>query len=54
MLKKVVKSFYAHNSNYNEQENTVLKYMDENDFDELMEFITDKYGTYNYKRLAGK
>ena len=41
-----MKSFYAHNSNYDEWENTVLKYMDENDFDELMEFITDKYLTH--------
>lgn len=43
MLKKVMKSFYAHNSNYEEWENTVLKYMDEDDFDDLMEFITDLY-----------
>lgn len=43
MLKKVMKSFYAHNSNYEEWENTVLKYMDEDDFDDLMEFITNLY-----------
>ena len=43
MLKKVMKSFYAHNSNYDEWANTVLKYMDEDDFYDLMEFMTDLY-----------
>lgn len=43
MLKKVMKSFYAHNSNYNEWEQTVLKYMDKEEFEDLMYFITDLY-----------
>lgn len=36
MLKKVMKSFYAHNSNYDEWEQTVLKYMDREEFEDLM------------------
>ena len=43
MLKKVVGSFYAHNSNYNEWKDTVLKYMNEEDFDNLMYFAKDLY-----------
>lgn len=43
MLKKVVGSFYAHNSNYNEWKDTVLKYMDKQEFDDLMFFANDLY-----------
>lgn len=43
MLKKVMKSFYAHNSNFNEWKNTVLKYMDKNDFENLLYFAKDLY-----------
>lgn len=43
MLKKVMKSFYAHNSNFNEWKNTVLKYMDKDDFENLLYFAKDLY-----------
>lgn len=43
MLKKVMKSFYAHNSNFNEWKNTVLKYMNKDDFENLLYFAKDLY-----------
>lgn len=43
MLKKVVGSFYAHNSNFNEWKDTVLKYMSKQDFQEMMDYAQDIY-----------
>lgn len=43
MLKKVVGSFYAHNSNFNEWKDTVLKYMDKQEFQEMMDYAQDVY-----------
>ena len=43
MFKKVVGSFYAHNSNYNEWKDTVLKYMNKDEFDDLIFFAKDLY-----------
>lgn len=43
MLKHVMKSWYAHNSNYKEWEDKVLKYMNKEEFEDLMFFITDLY-----------
>ena len=43
MLKHVMKSWYAHNSNYKEWEDKVLKYMDKQEFDDLMSFAQNLY-----------
>ena len=43
MLKHVMKSWYAHNSNYKEWEVKVLKYMNKEEFEDLMFFLKDLY-----------
>lgn len=43
MLKKVMKSIYAHNSNFEEWKQDVLKYIDEEEFDELLYFAKDLF-----------
>ena len=52
MLKHVMKSWYAHNSNYKEWEDKVLKYMNKEEFEDLMFFLKDLYnreiGTDSY------
>ena len=43
MLKHVMKSWYAHNSNYKEWEDKVLKYMNKEEFEDLMFFLKNLY-----------
>ena len=43
MLKRVMTSIYAHNSNFDEWKESVLKYIDENTFEELYFFVKDLY-----------
>ena len=43
MLKKVMRCYYAHNSNYKEWESKVLEYMNKDEFKNLMDFVKDVY-----------
>ena len=52
MLKRVMTSVYAHSSNFNEWKNAVLKYIDEDTFENLLFFAKDiweqQVGTDSY------